>query len=260
MNHDGPSLLDVEHLSCGYGPIEVLHDVSFRVSRGSCLCVLGANGCGKTTLLRAIDRLLPHAGSVRVDGRDLASMSSRAVARSIALLSQMSSVYFPYTVYETVMMGRYAHMDGIVSEASPRDREAVLSALERTGTSELRDRLVTELSGGQLQRVFLARTFAQDPRVILLDEPTNHLDLTYQVQLVRDLREWASEGERCVVGVLHDVNLALDLADSVMLMEDGRVLETCEVAAIDPDALNRIYRMDVGAHMRRSLSRWKDIS
>lgn len=254
------TMLKVEHLTCGYGGAPVVKDLSFEVPVGGRLCILGPNGCGKTTLLRALAGLLPHEGKVTVEGRDLAAMDRRQLARTVALLSQISSVYFSYTVYETVLMGRYAHQTGgAFSGPGPEDKRIALECMERTGVADLRDRQVTELSGGQLQRVFLARTFAQQPRVILLDEPTNHLDLKYQVELVQELKAWAAGEGRCVVGVLHDVNLALDLADLFLLMEDGQARYFGPAAEFDPAALNRVYQMDVGGYMRRSLQRWEEL-
>ena len=254
------TMLKVEHLTCGYGGAPVVKDLSFEVPAGGRLCILGPNGCGKTTLLRALAGLLPHEGKVTAEGRDLAAMDRRQLARTVALLSQISSVYFSYTVYETVVMGRYAHQTGgAFSGPGPEDRAIALECMERTGVADLRDRQVTELSGGQLQRVFLARTFAQQPRIILLDEPTNHLDLKYQVELVQELKAWAAGEGRCVVGVLHDVNLALDLADLFLLMEEGRARHFGPAAEFDPTALNRVYQMDVGGYMRRSLQRWEEL-
>ena len=254
------TMLKVEHLTCGYGGAPVVKDLSFEVPAGGRLCILGPNGCGKTTLLRALAGLLPHEGKVTAEGRDLAAMDRRQLARTVALLSQISSVYFSYTVYETVLMGRYAHQTGdAFSGPGPEDRAIALECMERTGVADLRDRQVTELSGGQLQRVFLARTFAQQPRIILLDEPTNHLDLKYQVELVQELKAWAAGEGRCVVGVLHDVNLALDLADLFLLMEEGRARYFGPAAEFDPAALNRVYQMDVGGYMRRSLQRWEEL-
>ena len=254
------TMLKVEHLTCGYGGAPVVKDLSFEVPAGGRLCILGPNGCGKTTLLRALAGLLPHEGKVTAEGRDLAAMDRRQLARTVALLSQISSVYFSYTVYETVLMGRYAHQaGGAFSGPGPEDKRIALECMERTGVADLRDRQVTELSGGQLQRVFLARTFAQQPRIILLDEPTNHLDLKYQVELVQELKAWAAGEGRCVVGVLHDVNLALDLADLFLLMEDGQARYFGPAAEFDPAALNRVCQMDVGGYMRRSLQRWEEL-
>ena len=250
-------MLQVKHLSCGYGDIPVVKDVSFQVDEGQRLCILGPNGCGKTTLLRGITGILPARGNVTVCGEPFTEMSSREKAKRIALMSQISSAYFAYTVYETVMQGRYAHQkrSALFSE-SKEDERIVRESLERTGMLEHKDRLITELSGGQMQRVFLARIFAQDPQVILLDEPTNHLDLKYQVELIESLKEWVQEKARCVVGVLHDINLALSLADTVLLMEEGSVKAFAKSEDFDLSLLDHIYQTDVRKFMRDAFKRW----
>lgn len=250
-------MLQVEHLSCGYGDIPVVKDVSFHVDEGQRLCILGPNGCGKTTLLRGITGILPARGNVTVCGEPLRGMTSREKAKRIALMSQISSAYFAYTVYETVMQGRYAHQkrNALFSE-SKEDERIVRESLERTGMLEHKDRLITELSGGQMQRVFLARIFAQDPQVILLDEPTNHLDLKYQIELIENLKKWVQEKTRCVVGVLHDINLALSFADTVLLMEEGSVKAFEKSEDFDLSFLNHIYQTDVRGFMRDAFRRW----
>ena len=251
-------MLNISHLSCGYGGPPVVKDVSFRVREGERLCILGPNGCGKTTLLRAMAGLLPASGSIQLNGSDLRKLSVRQRAKKLALMSQLSQTAFGYTVHETVMLGRYARRTGgPLAGESAEDRRVVQESMTLTGTWELRNRLITQLSGGQLQRVYLARTFAQEPQAILLDEPTNHLDLRYQVELIESLRAWVQTAGRCVVGVLHDINLALAFADTVLLMEHGTVLTQERVEHLDTSLLNRLYGMDVRTHMKTTLERWK---
>ena len=250
-------MLKVEHLTCGYGGPPVVRDVSFRVREGERLCILGPNGCGKTTLLRALAGILPCEGTVEIMGTELRRLSPRQRAKKLALMSQFSPVSFDYTVYETVMLGRYAHRKGgLLAGESGSDRRAVEESLRLTGTWEMRDELVTELSGGQLQRVFLARTFAQEPRIIALDEPTNHLDLRYQVELTDSLRSWAAVEGRCVVGVFHDINLALSFADTLLLLDRGSVVAYERAEQLDLALLNDLYGMDVRYHMKTTLQRW----
>lgn len=250
-------MLRIEHLSCGYGGDPVVRDVSFRVGEGERLCILGPNGCGKTTLLRALAGMLPSQGIIELDGEDLRALPARRRAQKLALMSQLSPAAFDYTVYEAVMLGRYAHQRrGLLAGESGADHKAVEDSLRLTGAWELRDRLVTRLSGGQLQRVFLARTFAQEPQAILLDEPTNHLDLRCQAELIDSLRAWASRPGRCVVGVLHDINLALSFAGSVLLLDHGSVLACEKVENFDLALLNGLYGMDVRHYMKTTLQRW----
>lgn len=254
---DRTVMLSVENLSCGYGKTEVIHDLSFQVRAGERLCILGANGCGKTTLLRALAGVIPFQGSVEADGVSLGGLSPRQRAKKIALMSQFSQSAFDYTVYEAVMLGRYAHRsDSLFPSESAADRDAVEDAMRRTGVWELGEQLVTRLSGGQLQRVFLARTFAQEPQIILLDEPANHLDLRYQAELLESLRDWSADGKRCVAGVFHDISLALAFADTALLLEEGKELACGSVEELDEKLLDRLYGMDVRGYMKRMYGRW----
>lgn len=251
-------MLRIKHLSCGYDGIQILHDVSFQVRNGEFLCILGPNGCGKTTLLRSLSGILPGSGTMKLAGEDLRTLSVRQRAQKLSLMSQLSPAAFSYTVRETVMLGRYAHRrSGIFVGETEEDRRIVETCLTLTDTLELQDRPIDQLSGGQLQRVFLARTFAQDPQVILLDEPTNHLDIRYQVELVERLRNWAAVGGRCVVGVLHDINLALAYADTVLLLNQGAV-QACErTDRLDLRLLDELYDMDVSGHMQNIMKPWR---
>lgn len=252
------TLLTVEHLSCGYGKTEVIHDLSFQVRAGERLCILGPNGCGKTTLLRALAGVLSWEGRAEADGVSLNELSPKQRAKKIALMSQFSQAAFDYTVYETVMMGRYAHQSGFLFAAETEaDCAVVEEALRLADAWELREQSVTKLSGGQLQRVFLARVFAQSPQIILLDEPANHLDLRSQAELIESLQNWTVEGKRCVLGVFHDISLALSFADTALLLEQGRALAHDSVEKLDVSLLDGLYGMDVQSYMKGLLGRWE---
>lgn len=172
-------------------------------------------------------------------------------------MSQFSQTAFDYTVYEAVMLGRYAHRSGTLFPAETKaDRDTVEDALRRTGVWELREQMVTRLSGGRLQRVFLARTFAQEPQIILLDEPANHLDLRYQAELLESLRDWTADRKRCVAGVFHDISLALAFADTALLLEEGKALACGPAEKLDESQLDRLYGMDVRSYMKQMYGRW----
>jgi iron complex transport system ATP-binding protein len=159
------------------------------------------------------------------------------------------------------MMGRYLHIkDKLMGLPSDEDKAHVIRCLEAVNLLDERDREITQLSGGQLQRVFLARTLAQEPELILLDEPTNHLDLKYQVELVAYLKQWATEGNRAVIGVMHDINLALHLSDYMMVMKDGSVQAYGKANEIvTAGLLEKTYEVDVVRYMLESLKVWESI-
>lgn len=250
-------MLQIKHLSCGYGGGDVIHDISLSIRQGERLYVTGPNGCGKTTLLKCIAGLLPCRGTVTLGGADIRRVRRRELARKIGILTQISSVYFPYTVFDTVALGRYAHQSGMFAQLSGQDRDCVAACLDKVGMSELSGRKISELSGGQLQRVFLARLFAQDPEIVLLDEPTNHLDLKYQIELLEYVTSWSKETGKTLVGVLHDLNLVNTFAERVILMSQGRIFsEGTPAQALSRGNLERCYQLDIRGWMQNSLSRW----
>ncbi|MBC8589871.1 ABC transporter ATP-binding protein [Wansuia hejianensis] len=252
-------MLELKNVFTGYGDIDIIKDISLNIGEGTNLCILGPNGCGKTTLLKAIAGILPIRGDILIDGISIKDMKRHEIAGKIAVMSQISNIYFSYTVFETVMLGRYLYMkNSIFKEPSQNDKAYVEKCLKATGLSSIRNKQIDTLSGGQLQRVFLARTLAQDPNIILLDEPTNHLDLRYQKELIDYLKEWSKEDRHAVIGVFHDINLAMDLADQVLVMEKGKAVSLGKPEEVIKDhTLNRVYEMDIVGYMVDSLEQWK---
>ena len=252
-------MLKVENLSCGYGTEDIISDISFTANSNEKLCIIGPNGCGKTTLLRALSGVLDYRGNIFINDFELRSLSRKDISRNIALMSQISSVYFSYTVYETVALGRYIHNSKrIFSEESKDDKKIVDECIRAVGLTEMKDKLITELSGGQLQRVFLARVYAQDPEIILLDEPTNHLDLKNQIEFIEYLKLWSSKNNRIVIGVFHDINIAMQFADRIILMNDGKIINNgTPQEVLSGDELDKAYSTDVKDYMKKSYSFWK---
>lgn len=255
-------MLEIQDVCAGYNGTEIVHHISFKLNKGENMCILGANGCGKTTFLRAMGNLIPFTGSVKLDGTEIRSMKRRVIAEKIALLSQISGTYFAYSVYDTVMLGRYQHIRRTFSDRpGKKDREMVEKCLETVGLSDLASRKINELSGGQLQRVFLAKTLAQDPQIILLDEPTNHLDVKHQVELIRHLKKWSESGDHAVIGVFHDISLALQLSDKILFMKDGEMKAFGAMEQVGSRELLRdIYGMDIAGYMDQEYASWKQLS
>jgi len=253
-------MLRLENVRCGYDEIEVIKGVSFHVNKGDKICIIGPNGCGKSTLLKAIAGLIKSDGEIYLSGIPIRKMKRAEIASKIAMLRQNETIYFPYTVFETVLLGRYLHMKGgIFRSPSKYDRDFVLECIDRVGLSDVKDRQINTLSGGQLQRVFLAKALAQEPDLILLDEPTNHLDLKYQIELMEYLNQWTQKDGHTVIGVLHDINLAMHFADKILLLSDGKIAKYgCINNFVDGKLLEQAYHMDIKSYMQKSLRIWEE--
>lgn len=216
--------IEIDGITVEFGASRILDGVSFSVRRGEFVGVLGPNGSGKTTLIRTISRVLaPRMGTVLLDGEDVRRLSQALLARRLAVVPQSAQVGFDYTVEELVLMGRSPHQ-GRLGLDTERDREIVRAAMARTRTLHLADRAAPSLSGGELQRVILARALAQQPQVLLLDEPTSHLDMNFQVEMLEMVRGLSRHDGITVLAVLHDLNLASCYCERLVLLKDGVVV------------------------------------
>ena len=250
-------MLELKNLYSGYNGKDVIYDISLNISAGEIMAIIGPNGCGKTTFLKTLARLLPYRGSIMLNDNDITHFSRKNLAKKIALLAQSSGIYFPYTVYDTASLGRYPHTQSFLKDLGPEDKEIVRLLLERLDLWDIKDRLINELSGGQLQRVFLARALIQEPDLILLDEPTNHLDLKHQLELLKFLSVWVKEKKRAVIAVLHDLNLARSFAGTTALMCQGHLVSVGRTdQVLSGPALKEVYEIDIQGFMRESLGKW----
>ena len=251
-------MLEIKEVRCGYDNKEIVKGVSFNVERGNNLCIVGPNGCGKSTLLKSIANLLEYKGNIKLDSKEISKLNRKDLAKNVALMTQASNIYFPYTVYETVALGRYAHLKGVFSRINKEDDEIILKSITNVGLMDIKDKLISELSGGQLQRVYLARAFAQDPDVILLDEPTNHLDLKCQIEILDYLNKWTKENNKIVVAVLHDLNLVQTFGEKVVMMNNGKIISSgTPKEVLSGEKLKEVYEVDVKGFMIDALEKWK---
>jgi len=217
-------ILNVDGIDCHFDSVQILDDVTFSVKGGEILGVLGPNGSGKTTLLRNISGVhRPSKGVVLLNNKDLFSLNPVEVARQLAFVPQESSILFSFSALEIVLMGRNPHIPRFRMEGA-RDIEIARKSMEQTGTLHLSSRPITELSGGEKQRVVIARCLAQEPEVLLLDEPTLHLDINYQLEVMDLVRKLCREEGLAVVVVLHDINLAARYCDRILLLKKGRIV------------------------------------
>ena len=219
-----PSPLIAEDLDLAYDQRQIVSDLDVSIPDGKFSIIVGPNACGKSTLLRALARLLPPAkGTVLLDGNNIEKMKTKKIAQRLGLLPQSSIAPDGITVAELVSRGRHPHQS-FLRQWTDADEAAVLSALRATNTEELSSRLVDELSGGQRQRVWVAMVLAQETSLLLLDEPTTFLDVAYQIELLDLFSQLNHEYGHTLVAVLHDLNQACRYADEIIAMKDGSIV------------------------------------
>lgn len=236
------TLLKIQDLTCGYGAQPVLREVTFDLCTGDFVGVIGPNGCGKSTLIRALTGILkPAAGQVRLKGRNIGVLSRREVARQVAVIPQDTALLFEFSVLEMVLMGRTPHLRRL-QRSGQRDLDLAEEALRQTDMRHLKDRKVTELSGGERQRAVIARALAQQPPLLLLDEPDSHLDIGHQIEIFGLLQDLNRTRNLTLLCVSHDLNLASTYCRRLMLMQAGRLVATGPPEEIiTPEHIRAVY-------------------
>ena len=243
-------MLRIENLSVYYGKRLVLHDVSLEINSGEVVALIGPNGAGKSTLVRAVSGVIPaYRGIIQNDDlsrhTDLLSLSPMQRARSLAVVPQVASLPPAFTVWETVLMGRTPHLN-FLGQVSARDEAIARLALQKVDALELSGRRVGELSGGEQQRVLLARALAQSTPILLLDEPTSNLDLHYQVSFMETVSALARQEHLAVLVALHDLNLAARYAGRVALLVEGKIKATgTPRQVLTPELISLAYHLPV---------------
>ena len=248
----GVNMLSIDNVVAGYGKKNVLDDVSLAADTGEFLGLIGPNGSGKTTLLRVVSGVLPPTeGQVQLRGTNLQHIGRRKLARTMAFLPQDLAVDFSFTVREVVLMGRSPHLPRIGHEKR-KDLEVTERAMALTGVEHLANQIITEISGGERQRVFIAMCLAQEPELLVLDEPTNHLDIAHQLAALDLIRSLNRQSCMTVISVFHDLNLAAEYCQRLVVLDRGRV------AAIGPpedvlttDMIQQVYGVKVFAERNR---------
>jgi iron complex transport system ATP-binding protein len=242
-----PPIVDARALSAYIEDVHILHELSFRVETGRLVGLLGPNGSGKTTLLRCVSGLLPYSGTLEVLGREISTWSPRELARRLAFVRQAVSMSFDFSVSEVILLGRSPHKRWLQDYARD-DRDRMVQALEHVDLDGFEDRSVLTLSGGELQRVFLAQALVQEAEVLLLDEPTAHLDVHYQFEFMNLIRELVGHG-RTVIAVFHDLEIASRFADDLIVLQRGRVVAGGKPAdVLTKGLIADVFRMDASLH------------
>ncbi|WP_319559021.1 ABC transporter ATP-binding protein [Marispirochaeta sp.] len=237
--------LEAREVFFSYGDHQVVRNVSLMVRPGEFTAIIGPNGSGKTTLLKNLLRILnPEKGMVLLDGRDINGLSRREYARSAGSVPQNPALDYEYSVKEIVLMGRYPHL-GRFQSLSPRDHEIARKAMLRADILDLQHHRITQVSGGEAQRVVIARALTQEPRILALDEPTNHLDIRHQAAILTLLKELCRDQGIAVVAILHDLNFALSYGDTVLLLQEGSVFRSGNAREVlTPEAIRAVYGVE----------------
>ncbi|HGM6364014.1 TPA: ABC transporter ATP-binding protein [Serratia marcescens] len=236
--------LHASHLKLGYDNKIIADDLNVAIPDGAFTVIVGPNACGKSTLLRALCRLLkPSAGEVMLDGKNISSFATKALARELGLLPQTSIAPDSITVADLVSRGRYPHQS-LLKQWTQADKQAVEAAMAATNVGQLADRSVDELSGGQRQRVWVAMALAQQTPLLLLDEPTTYLDIAHQIELLDLFRQLNREHGQTLIAVLHDLNHACRYADHIIAMRDGKIVAEGKPAEIiTAELVERVFGM-----------------
>jgi len=216
-------LLQVREVFSGYGETEILHGVSIAVDKGEIVTIIGPNGSGKSTIIKALSHIIsPRSGRVLVDRRDINSIPRRELARLVGVVPQLPLLPSTFTAFEIVLMGRNPHL-GLFQSEGRHDWDMARQAMEKTGTRELAERHVNELSGGEIQCLLIARVLVQDTRAILLDEPTANLDIGRQAEVLDLIKRLCARNRLAVLAAIHDLNLAAQYCDRLLLIKDRRI-------------------------------------
>jgi len=235
-------MIKLENVSAGYYKIEIIKNINVTFEEGSITSIVGKNGCGKTTLLKTASNLLkPFRGKVTIKGRDILNIPNKELAKKISFLPQHRPVP-NITVYDLVMHGRYPHL-GFSRIPQKKDKEIVEISIEKMGLNEYVNKNVSELSGGERQKAYIAMNLAQDTDIMFLDEPTTFLDINHQLEILEVIKELKKMG-KTIVMVLHDLNSALSCSDRVCLMEKGEIV-VCDTPQVvfESGEIDRIFKV-----------------
>ena len=229
----------VKSLKVDLDGVLILKDINLKVNEGEFFGIVGKNGSGKTTLLRALAKFYPKEGLIYIDGRELGEINLDELAKIVGVVPQEFELNVNFTVEQFVALGRIPYIRIFESE---RDREVVNRVIESLKCPK--NRVVRTLSGGEKQKVLIAKALAQEPKVLLLDEPTSHLDIKHQIEIVKILKSLAKRG-LTIIATFHDLNLALNFCDRIAIMKDGRVLKVCKPDEVDSDVLKEAFEVEV---------------
>jgi iron complex transport system ATP-binding protein len=239
--------LEIQKVQFSYRSVPVLDDISLSIGDGEVLSLVGPNGSGKTTLLKCINRILkPKRGTILVAGRDVSRVELKELARSLGYVPQNAPSSFPLTVYDTVLLGRKPHVNWKLTE---RDKEIAFGVLRLMKLDGMALRLFNELSGGEKQKVLMARALSQEPRVLLLDEPTSNLDLKHQLEVLGLIVDMVKDRGISAVMAMHDLNLASRFSDRIVMLKQGKIYTAGEPEEVfNSENIKEVYGVETAIH------------
>lgn len=236
-------MLKINNISFSYGQDKkILDDISLDVSQGDVLGILGINGAGKTTFIKCINNIFsPDFGTVKINGKDISSMTPKEIAQLIAYVPQYNGTFFYINVLDTVMMGRLPYAGRSYSK---KDREIVYNILEKMNLEKFAFRSISEMSGGERQRVFIARALAQQPKIIILDEPTSSLDLHNQLFILKIIEDLAKRDNLTIIMIIHDLNLASMFCSKLVMLKEGKIFaQGNSVDVLTEENISKVYKV-----------------
>ena len=237
------AIIKAQNICVSINDKEIVHNLSLEIPEGKVTAIIGPNGCGKSTTLKALSRILPYKGSITFKGSEMSALSQREFAKSLAILTQSPQAPSDLTVNDLVEMGRFPHR-GFLGRGGKDDKEHVEWALAQTGVTAMRNRLLNTLSGGERQRAWIAMALAQRPEVLLLDEPTTYLDICHQLEIMQLIGRLNQELGLTVVMVVHDLNHAIMYADHVVVVKAGKLVTSgAPREIITADLLAEVFRV-----------------
>ncbi len=234
--------LKISNMCFSYNSHPILEDINFHINKKEILCILGKNGAGKSTLLKCINHILePKNGNIFIDGKDLSILKKEVFAKLFGYMPQKFSE-FKLSVFDTILMGRRPHFD---FKPNIKDYKIVENIIKEMDLEYIAMREITSLSGGELQKVFIAMSIVKDPYILLLDEPISNLDLKNQIEILRFIRNIVKIKELCAILVIHDINMAIRFGDKFLFLKDGRIYGIYEKYNITPNIISDVYDIDV---------------